>query len=495
VSLAALRRAASAATRVSSARERRGVGDIDWLIDQWRFLTCADRAKLLRAGNQTIGKTTVGLSECIMHALGTHPVHPWRGPRVIWVITASWSQSLAIQQKLWALLPKDAITDRTRNGYSAKHGFGNHNPMAEFVNGSIIQIKTAKQDALDLASATVHHVLFDEPPKYERVFNECVKRLTATNGTYSLTITPINAPTDYIREKAEKGEIRDFHVPLTPQSQIHHRSGQVRRLVDGTVCDAAWVAQVREETPEHEAPVTVDGEWETRSVGRMFTRFLVAPHPAGHLMAHLGALPDEVDLMLGIDHSKLAASQAAVLVAVERVRTGYPRIWAIDEYCPDRETTAEQDADALIDMLARHGWTWGDLDEVWGDIPSGSGRADPARKGNRDIEDALARRLRVRTRDELPVRIRTAKRGEGAAVGSVTQGIRYLTQQMVRGNFLVHPRCAALIRGLSQWEGRRGDKKDEAVKHPIDALRYGLRSVILRGEGRATYTSPLVRVR
>jgi hypothetical protein len=40
---------------------------------------------------------------------------------VIWVITASWSQSLAIQHKLWALLPKDAITKRTHDSYTPKH--------------------------------------------------------------------------------------------------------------------------------------------------------------------------------------------------------------------------------------------------------------------------------------------------------------------------------------------------------------------------------------
>lgn len=490
----ALRAAARAAKHLGDARERAALDAIDWLVPQSQFLALPYRWKMLRAGNQTVGKTTVGLAECIMHALGTHPVHPWRGPRIVWIVTASWSQSLAIQQKLWALLPKQHITDRCRNGYSPKHGFGNHNPMAEFTNGSIIQIKTAKQDALDLASATVHHVLFDEPPKYQRVFEEIKKRLAVTNGTMSLTLTPINAPVDYLREQTEAGLIHDMHVRLTSEIQRHTRSGRRRILPDGTPADEAWIERLRRETPSHEAPVTMDGEWETRSVGRVFGAFQPIIAPQGHIFTDATRRPDEARVLLGIDHGQTSGTQAIMLVEVEITTDPHPSVWVLDEYCPSAATTSEQDADAVLGMLRRAGLGWSDVDEIWGDIPSGTGRLDPARKGNLDLEDAIARRLGKRTRDALTPRIKTAKRGRDAGSGSVRLGIRYLHQQMVRQRFFVHQRCTTLINGLSNWQGRRGDKKDEGHKHPIDGVRYALRTYVT-GQHQTGYATPALRTR
>ena len=44
-----------------------------WLPGQHAFLSHPSRVKLFRAGNQSLGKTTAGLSEVHFRALGAHP--------------------------------------------------------------------------------------------------------------------------------------------------------------------------------------------------------------------------------------------------------------------------------------------------------------------------------------------------------------------------------------------------------------------------------------
>ena len=76
---------------------------------QLAFLGCTAPIALARSGNQ-LGKTTMGLVDCIYRCLGSHPYTLVKAaPIEAWVVVVSWEQSLSIQAKLWQLLPKDAI--------------------------------------------------------------------------------------------------------------------------------------------------------------------------------------------------------------------------------------------------------------------------------------------------------------------------------------------------------------------------------------------------
>ena len=463
------------ATR-SARRLRRGAAAhplrwYRWLPNQQRYLMSGARRKIIRQGNQWGGKSTVALAEMIFRALGHHPFLVVHSPPVdLWVICASWQQSLAIQKKLWALVPKHQVHPDTV--FDPIRGFRGRNPACQFKNGSIIRIKTTGQGGLNLSSDTIHGALFDEPPTSPRLYSEVDKRLLRTGGPLMMSLTPINAPTDWLKELCESGAIDDLHAPLLPENLIPVGSDRPIRLEDGTICDAEWIAQVREETLAHEVPVVVDGEWEFRVTGRVFVAFNETRH------AHRAMPSGKVKLALGVDYGMKVGKQIALLVAVQGA-PGDERVWVIDEAVGGEMTSVADDARAITEMLGRHNIPWKKLDHAWGDRLYLRGAAD--RKSNRELMRALAIRLALKSDDDLRPRIRTVKRGKGRGRGSVDAGCRFLHQAMLRrGAFQVHPRCARLIEALNRWDYTDSDEKD-----PIDALRYALQDYVFARRGRA----------
>jgi hypothetical protein len=120
-----LEQAWHAARELAARRRADPVAYMRWLPLQHEFLWSDERVKQIRAGNQTIGKTTPALAEVIGRCRGVHPLgRPgvYRQPPIeAWVICASWSQSLGIQAKLAALLPWGEVTERT--SYDPISGF------------------------------------------------------------------------------------------------------------------------------------------------------------------------------------------------------------------------------------------------------------------------------------------------------------------------------------------------------------------------------------
>lgn len=439
---------------------------VDWLPPQLAFLRCQSKVKLFRTGNQ-LGKSWAGLWECISLAVGRHPWQRGRTCKRIWVICASFTQSLEIQAKLWELAPKSEIHPDQK--FDEVKGFGGHSPTLRFKNGSFIRIKTSGQGGLRLSAATLDHVLFDEPPASARVFAEVLKRVQAKGGTVSLTLTPINAPCDWLKELCDKGKIEDLHFTLTLENLTHSRTGLLRRRDDGRICDASWIAEVRAEALPWEEPIVCDGEWEGRGVDRMFVSF----EPKIHVSDELPA--GEMLLAIGVDHGTATGKQAGILVLVGNGTDGHPYVHVWDEYRPEGATSPEQDGPALVQMLDRHGWTWEQVDHAFGDRPVGT-KDSADRKGNYDIEDAIVRELhrrggKAKRRDELRPRLLSAKQGAGAGGGTLDPGLRWLHKQMLRpGLFRVHPRCKATIESLLKWHGAKTDPQ----KDLIDALRYAL---------------------
>ena len=460
--------------RMAALRERAELDPasrIQWLPGQYRFLACPSRKKLFRQGNQWGGKSTAALYEVRARCLGEHPYLRVPAPPIeAWVICASWAQSVAIQSKFAALLPRDSLDARTL--YDPVVGFRGRNPVAMFRNGSIVRFKTTNQGGLDLAGATIDVALFDEPPRSPRLFGEVTKRLLRRNGVLLMAMTPVNAgPLGWLRERVDAGEVADIHQPLTADALVPVGAREPIRLDDGTVCDQAWIDRVLSETLPHEVPVVVHGEWEMRVVGRVFSAFrddlhvVDVPSPAGWR------------LHLGVDYGSRAGKQIALLVAVDD-SGDQPRVVVLDESVGSGETTIEQDAIGIVEMLRRSGCTWRMLDEAWGDRLYVRGAAE--KKSNGDLMIALGRVLKVAP-SSLQPQVRTVKRGAGHGAGSLSAGVRWLHQAMLRpGHFGIRPRCQRLLSAMKAWDYTDTDDKD-----PIDALRYALDTLIFRA---ARYT-------
>lgn len=452
---------------------------IAWLPPQARTLRSERRFRLFRAGNQSLGKTTVGLAEVIFAARGVHPFRkPSKSAGEYWVVCAAWAQSIHIQKKLRALLPTSWQHPETR--FDSLRGFRGKNPAVrvQHVDGSwsVIRFKTTNQGTLNLAGATVHGILFDEPPKSQELYGEIIKRVQSTGGWVLLTLTPIGAPLDWLRHECGRGIIEDIHARLTADQLIPEGTDQPLVLEDGTVCDADWIARIEEETPEYEIPVRVHGEWELRVTGRVFGSW--------HQGLISETLPAGVQLlMIGLDHGTKAGKQVGILVALVDDPDGAD-VYVLDEDVDEiGQSSTSDDAGRVLDMLDRNGLTWDQLDYAYGDRLYKRGVVD--KKLNKELDFAVARRLGIKVAHLKP-RIRTVKQGAGHGKGSVDAGIRWLHQRMVRGQFRVHPRCEHLIKALNVW-----DYSDDEHKDKIDALRYALDHYIF-GMRRTGERRPLV---
>ncbi len=162
----------------------------------------------------------------------------------------------------------------------------------------------------------------------------------------------------------------------------------------------------------------------------------------------------------------------------------------LDEWRAGRKhTLLDEDAQQILDMLGRWGWTWADLDQARGDR---SFKGGVVRKSNRELQSEI-RKILIRQRkwrqglDLRPV-IRTAKRGKGGGAGSISRTAKWLHRAMVRpGCFTVHPRCTSLIEALTRWCWADDEHKDI-----IDALRYAVWTQALQYQ-RQDGTTPAPR--
>lgn len=466
-------------SRKSAARYRRSV-EVDPLAHflgtppQIALWSNRSKRRLLRTGNQVGGKTTAALVEALWWATHTHPYRqtPAR-PVQVWFVCVSWTQSLNIQHKLWKLCPKAALTPDTLRRYSPERGFGANAPVVTFLDGSQIWVKTGKQDALDQAGGTVDLVCYDEPPKRQRNFSELERRLTRTGGDLVLTMTPVNARIDWIRELAEGGGITDLHFRCTPE-MMRLSNGTVLRTDAGEVMDADWIAGERKKVMSWEEPVVIDGEWEMRAAGQLFEGWNHEAHIVRDVYGapNIGFKGRPVRLVLGLDWGDESLRTAGILCAVQRgdEKKGTPtRIWVIDEYVPKSGTTLSMDADGVLAMLARHGLRWSMLASVHGDKKYTDAKGRVTKKSNARFEAAVS--LRLGTAGRTSPRVESAKKGARRGAGALWSSVRWIHERMLTpGGFMVDARCAGLIEAIDTWDGT--DK--HIAKDRIDGLRYAL---------------------
>lgn len=450
---------------------------VQWTPPQLAFLRNRARFKLLRTGNQ-FGKTWGGAAECIFRCLGEHPYREVRpGPIEAWVLCASWSQSIAIQKKVWELAPKDQLAEGTV--FKPKTGFAGVQKAVEFRNGSVLRIKTVKQDTLNLESATIQYVWIDEPAIDENTWGALTKRLTRTGGDVAITMTPATTgDISWMRELAESGAITDLHFKMEPENFIPVGADEPLCTEKGEPMDAAWIEQERKNTLEWQRGVRCDGEWEYSRKGQALSGFNRAKHVVNIRAA--GLLRGALEISTGIDYGEDALRTCGVTVYVDESGE-HPRIFVMGEYAPTEPTTVDMDVDGLLGLLGGLGLTWVDQDYVWADKKY-EGRA--TKKNARVYTEAVAKKLGVT--GEIMPRFRVAKRG--LKRDHFWPSVRFLHEAMIRpDHFYVDESCTWLIKALETWDGTAKHK----AKDSIDALRYALRH--LWGKGGNSRNAQTVR--
>ena len=168
---------------------------------------------------------------------------------------------------------------------------------------------------------------------------------------------------------------------------------------------------------------------------------------------------------LSWDHGEGTDNQVGYLLF------GDGRRWiAADEVVSGKGSTPATDARLALDMLARWGLTVDHVTEAYGDTNS-AGKAGAGASVNALLERAFADLTR---RNATPFEIRRPNK----RAGSVAAGERAMNSLFREGRLFTTHRTPQLNRSLRNYTGTEKD-----LKHPIDALRYGLSDVLLTPTG------------
>jgi phage terminase large subunit-like protein len=481
VDLAALARSATAAAyTVGDAVRANPLSVVRWTSPQEDWLRLSAPRKLLRGGNQ-VGKTWVGLTEVISRALGRHPFSRVRPPPVeIWVVCTSWAQSVAIMQKFWALVPRHELRKGTT--CDPRSGFGKDNPAVVFNNGSIVRFRTTNQGPEALAGATIDYVHVDEPCD-EDVYRELDRRVMRRGGAIGITLTPINRPTEWLRELVEQGAVAEVHARLTELNLTPRGALGPLRLLDGTPMNADWIAEQWKITPARYAGVVLDGEWETRPEGVFYSCFDAVKHVSDKV--RIDPSGGRIQWVMGFDYAA-ADRDYGHCVSLSQVQRrigddGRARwaIYTVDEVALPGTASSEQAASEVARMLLRQGLKWTEIASVHGDNPVTSRWVE---KSNLDMMRALSREYGVPF-SALNPRILNAK-DNVRSFASFDAGCRWIYARIAAGEMMVHPRCVRTIEAFQTWDYT----PDHPAKDILDAQRYAFKPFIFAAGEKSSVT-------
>ena len=434
---------------------------------QLEFAQSTHKYTLLRGGNQ-IGKTFVGSCEVIWRCLGTHPYKSTPTPPIeAWVVCYSWSQSIAVQEKLYNLLPKGEIAKDCV--YVRGKGFRGINPMVKLKNGSIIRFKTTQQSSqkggtVALSAASVPLIWIDEPCE-AHIWGELVSRgLRVRGSAIIITMTPVGVNVDYLKKMVESGQVYEVHAPLNLDT--------VTPIGLPPLLDQATIDRQESSYLRFDRDCRMLGSWEGFTPdGLIFDNF------RDELIHDIDPPAGEWRMFVGIDHGSQVGAQFAVLVAI---RIPNPRLphdaennqyyaYIMDEY-EGSGSTGEIHARAMLAMLRRHGLKHSDIHRWTGDIAHGGSKRYGGRMSNTMLRAAFEHVLKYPKGRGF--RIHTAYKPSY----SVYYGCRVIAEMQAKANFQINPRCKATIRSFKNWATLKSGRMavDSPHKHAIDACRYAI---------------------
>lgn len=424
---------------------------------QRRFHASPARFRRLQAGNQ-VGKSWAGAAEAWWHMLGRHPLRPVpAAPTEGWIVLpdlqGDWPK---ISSKLRALQPAGVLAEGCRydrmRGYVASGTRG-----IALRNGSICTPKSGTQDPLAIEGGTLDWIWVDEPPK-ETHWQGLAPRVAVRGGSIWLTFTPVGRPLGWLREYFDGNPESspptppapgwaEIRVRLSPEN-CPHRSPAL--IAEQIAAMSPW--QVRQRR---------DGDWEGLTEARRFVAFgegCIAPDAVIESMsiAHV---------RLTWDHGEGTANQVCYLLL------GDDRRWIVaDEAISEKGSTPRQDARLALDMLARWGLTVDHVTAAFGDVNS-AGKAGAGASVNALLEAAFAE---LTGRSQSPIEIRRPNKRRG----SVEAGEKAMNSLIREGKLFTTARTTSLNASLQHYTGSEQD-----LKHPIDAVRYGLSDLLLTPPG------------
>lgn len=422
-------------------------------LETWHRET--GRFSVLAGPNQG-GKTYAGAKEAIWELTGLHPFREGsEEPTHGWVICYSQKQSLSVQKTLYNLIPRHLVVGLD---YNDSRGFLNRTLYIRHKSGGVskLEIKTAGQDTLGLASATLDFIWVDEPPPQE-IWSELMARLLVKGGRLWVTMTPIGRPVEWLKELCDSGDLDYVRFSLDVDACPHLSQTQINDIVGRYL--------------ESERDQRAHGLWH----GVTPDRFIATFDPKKHVIRKVGK-SKRFRVGVWMDHGEGAGKQTAVLALIDQ-HPRYPRAWIIDEYVSQTATDYVMDAIAILDMLESHHMTPYHVDYWVGDTNS-AGKGHVGASVNEllafHLADQWAKRKGMGTGGgtRLPrIEIDSADK----SAGSVDWGCRVMSYAFKSGSLFVHERCKKLLYCLAHWRGPHltaGENK--ALGHIIDGFRYGL---------------------
>lgn len=470
----------SSLTAASSMVARAPVEWMTWSDWQIRVLSDGSAWRVIRAANQ-IGKTTCVVADMLHEIRGTSPYRPrrFRGPVNVVLVSESIEQMSApggILAKLWEMLPVDEV-DRRVSFVPGEGIRGVKIPVIRFTSGpgagSVIALRTYRQDPQTLAGMTIHHVYADEPLP-ERVYGELAPRLLRHGGTMTVSFTPTLSMPDqaWLRKLVEQGVFSEHHATMIPENATPE--GYAVPFLTQEKIDEA-----KSRWPSVEHALRLDAAWETVVAGRWLTAF----SESSVRRIDLAEVDRDAWIVVGIDHGLVVGKQAAVLVAVGARHTDRPRVWILGEYVPETMATPADDAAGILAMLRARGLRYQDVDEWVGDRSTGDGRHMKS-KTNAELKTHLWAQAGVRHGDEAGKIIVTPQKW----AGSVHAGLGLINAALAEARCWVDLRCVKVADSMRRFAG---DSRDP-VKDVLDAARYAIERATGRRPVpvvRATYGS------
>lgn len=433
---------------------------------QRAFASLTQRFALWRGGN-SIGKSWGHAFDLVHYARGTHP---WRavprGVRKLMVGGYSWAQMDPLMEKLWMMLPKGEIHPKLY--YQPGQGIrGFKEPVIPFVagpgKGSVIHLATYEQGPGRIMGWQGHRLSMDEPPP-EPIYREAVPRLNSFRGELRLTFTPTpdSPPLEYLRKEVEEGRVHDMQTTYCQESVT----------VRGGLVPWAWKLQadIDEDIGNYaadERPMRRDGAWDPVVAGRWLERI------TEELVTDAGLAAGSWEICVAADHGTRPGRQSASLCAANDLG----EYMLLDECVKGTVTSMEEDADGMLEMLARNGLGWEDVDHWVGDRATSDSYWGSA-KSNQDLQRALAARLRMTAQEAAArgLRIHTFPKPRA----SVRRGVAVINQLAAKKLLRIHRRCERFLAGAREWKG----DPQSPLKDPLDSARYGLMTLYDRQQVR-----------
>lgn len=298
-------------------------------------------------GNQA-GKTTIGvikaLIQCLPRAyIPEHllPFKQFEAPCHGWILLPTEEKVFdSIKPAFEKWTPPQAF-----KGGNWGKAFNGERMQLTFAIGSTINFKTYRQDPSTLGGATLHWVLFDEPPPRAHR-DECATRLLQHNGPEWYTMTPLRTNTGWIRREIWRNREAP-HVTVVKGS-MRDNSQLSRDAVDRIL--ASYASDIWRQAREHgdfmDAAGLVYADFEARRID---------PWPADRVrkLEHIWSIDPGIRnaaiITGGFDH------QGRLIVYGERlIQDGTPSEYAhaIREEC-DRWGIPQADISIVIDPAAR----------------------------------------------------------------------------------------------------------------------------------------------